>query len=274
MLAFLAQDADRRVFCYANADLCKDQQNDEILQFVSFWEQRTGRPPAELIFDSRLTTHANLNRLNRKGIRFITLRRRSAKLLRELAAQPASAWRRIELDGVSRAYRTPRVLDRKITLPDYEGPLRQLAVTDLGHEEPTLLITNQLGCSAAPLISRYARRMVIENGIEDGIDFFHMDALSSAVALKVNCDLQLTLMASSLYRVLGGRIGHGYETAKSRHLFRDFIDATATVTLGETEVVVHFQKRAHNPLLLAAGFDKTQVKVPWLGDKSLHFVFG
>jgi hypothetical protein len=274
VLAFLAQDADRRVFCYANVDLRKDQQNDEILQFVSFWEQRTGRPPAELSFDSRLTTHANLNRLNRKGIRFITLRRRSAKLLRELAAQPASAWRRIELEGVSRAYRTPRVLDRKITLPDYEGSLRQLAVTDLGHEEPTLLITNQLRCSAAPLISRYARRMVIENGIEDGIDFFHMDALSSAVALKVNCDLQLTLMASSLYRVLGGRIGHGYETVKSRHLFRDFIDATATVMLGETDVVVRFQKRAHNPLLLAAGFDKTQVKVPWLGDKSLHFVFG
>src|SRR5512135_908334 len=274
VLAFLAQDADRRVFCYANADLRKDQQNDEILRFVSFWEQRTGRAPAELIFDSRLTTHADLNRLNRQGIRFITLRRRSAKLLRELAAQPASVWRRIELEGVSRAYRTPRVLDRKITLPDYEGPLRQLAVTDLGHEEPTVLITNQIGRSAAPLISRYARRMVIENGIEDGIDFFHMDALSSAVALKVNCDLQLTLMASSLYRVLGGRIGHGYETAKSRHLFRDFIDATATVTLGETEVVVRFQKRAHNPLLLAAGFDKTQVKVPWLGDKSLHFVFG
>ncbi len=274
VLAFLAQDADRRVFCYANADLRKDQQNDEILRFVSFWEQRTGRPPAELIFDSRLTTHANLNRLNRRGIRFITLRRRSAQLLRELAAQPASVWRRIELEGVSRAYRTPRVLDRKITLPDYEGPLRQLAVTDLGHEEPTVLITNQIGRSAAPLISRYARRMVIENGIEDGIDFFHMDALSSAVALKVNCDLQLTLMASSLYRMLGGRIGHGYETAKSRHLFRDFIDATATVTLRETDVVVRFQKRAHNPLLLAAGFDKTQVKVPWLGDKSLRFVFG
>ncbi len=274
VLAFLAQDADRRVFCYANADLRKDQQNDEILRFVSFWEQRTGRAPAELIFDSRLTTHANLDRLNRQGIRFITLRRRSAKLLRELAAQPAWAWRRIELEGVSRAYRTPRVLDRKITLPDYEGSLRQLAVTDLGHEEPTLLITNQLGCSAAPLISRYARRMVIENGIEDGIDFFHMDALSSAVALKVNCDLQLTLMASSLYRLLGGRIGHGYETAKSRHLFRDFIDATATVTLGEADVVVRFQKRAHNPLLLAAGFDKTRVEVPWLGDRSLHFVFG
>ena len=45
----------------------------------------------------------------------------------------------------------------------------------------------------------------------DGIVFLHMDALSSAVAMKVDCDLQLTLMASSMYRLLAGRIGHGYE---------------------------------------------------------------
>ena len=73
--------------------------------------------------------------------------------------------------------------------------------------------------------------MVIENSIADGIDFFHMDALSSAVAMKVDCDLQLTLMASSLYRLLGQRIGNGYETAKSRRLFRDPADATAQVTI-------------------------------------------
>ena len=274
VLAFLAQDADRRVFCYANADLRKEQQNDEVLRFVTFWQQRTGRLPGELIFDSRLTTYANLHRLNQQGIPFITLRRRSAALLREITAQPASAWRRIELDGVSRAYRTPRVLDRQIMLPDYDGPLRQLVAADLGHEAPTVLITNQLRRSAAALIERYAQRMLIENGIEDGIDFFHMDALSSAVALKVNCDLQLTLMASSLYRLLGGRLGHGYETAKARHLFRDFIGATATVTLAATDIEVRFQKRAHNPLLLAAGFDQTEVRVPWLDRKRLRFVFG
>ena len=45
MLAFLAQDADTRVFCYANGELRKDQQNDEILRFVDFWKQRTGRCP-------------------------------------------------------------------------------------------------------------------------------------------------------------------------------------------------------------------------------------
>jgi hypothetical protein len=112
-----------------------------------------------------------------------------------------------------------------ITNPD--GPLRQLTVAELGHEEPTLLLTNQLSRSASHLIGRHAQRMLIENNIEDAIDFFHMDALSSAVAMKVNCDLQLTLMASSLYRLLAVRIGNRYEVAKSRHLFRDFVDASA-----------------------------------------------
>ena len=30
---------------------------------------------------------------------------------------------------------------------------------------------------------------------------------------------------------------------------------------------MRFQKRAHNPLLVAAGFDKTDEVVPWLGRK-------
>jgi len=274
MLAFLAQDAETRVFCYANGELRKDQQHDEILHFVEFWKQRTGRLPEELIFDSQLTTYANLSKLTSMGIQFITLRRRSRTLLDGIAQTPPSAWRRIELENVSRAYKTPRVLDRRIRLHGYDGPLRQLTVTDLGHEEPTLLLTNQLDRSASQLVGRYARRMLIENNIEDGIDFFHIDALSSAVAMKVNCDLQLTLMASSLYRLLAAQVGNGYEVAKSRHLFRDFIDATAGITIAEEEFVVKFQKRAHSPLLIAAGFHETDLAVPWLGGKRLRLVFG
>jgi hypothetical protein len=274
ILAFLAQDGDKHFFCYANSDLRKAEQNDEILAFVQFWKERTGKVPAELIFDSKLTTYAKLNDLNQQGVAFITLRRRSPQLVQELSARPRSAWRRIELDGVSRLYKTPRILDETVTLADYAGPIRQITVADLGHEEPTLLLTNQWRRSAAKLITRYARRMLIENNIEDGVNFFHMDALSSAVALKVNCDLQLTLMASSLYRHLGQRIGNGYETVKSRHLFRDFIDATAHIDLDTRGIWVQFQKRAHNPLLLAAGFDKTEVRIPWLGNRRLRFTFG
>jgi hypothetical protein len=274
MLAFLAQDADTRVFCYANGQLRKEEQNDEILQFVSYWEQRTGQVPNELIFDSKLTTYANLNQLNQKGIDFITLRRRSQKMLAAIAQRPASAWRRVDLQNVSRAYRRPRILDDKVHLKGYDGPIRQLTVADLGHEEPTLLLTNQMRRAASTLIERYAQRMVIENGIADGIDFFHMDALSSAVAMKITCDLQLTLMASSLYRLLGAQVGRGYEAAKGRHIFRDFIDAVGLITLTDHEIIVQYQKRAHNPLLIAAGFATTDVSVPWLGDKRLRLVFG
>jgi hypothetical protein len=274
VLAFLARDAEQRVFCYARADIRKQEQADEVLNFVAFWKQRAGKNPEELIFDSKLTTYANLNRLNQRGIAFLTLRRRLPALLQGIEDAPASAWRRIELEGVSRIYRTPRILDQQIKLADYDRPIRQLAVTDLGHEEPTVLLTNQLKRSAAKLVERYAQRMLIENQIEDGIDFFHMDALSSAVALHVTCDLQLTLMASSLYRLLGARIGRGYEVAKSRHLFRDFIDATAVIRVTDKEVVVRFQRRAHNPLLLAAGFAQTDVSIPWLGKKRLRIDLG
>jgi len=274
VLAFLAQDADKRVFCYANAAVRKETQNDEILRFVEYWKQRTGHLPEELVFDSKLTTYRNLSRLNELGIPFITLRRRDPKMLKEIHAQPVSAWRRIELESIARAYRTPRILDQTVTLRDYAGSIRQITVTDLGHEEPTIVVTNQLRRSAIQLIGRYAQRMLIENGIADGVDFFHIDALSSAVAMKVDCDLQLTLMASSLYRLLGEQVGNGYATAKSQHIFRDFINAVAQVMITEREIIVRFQKRAHNPLLMAAGFDKTNLPVPWLGNRRLQLVFG
>lgn len=274
LLAFLARDADKHVFCYANGQVRKEDQNEQILRFVRYWKQRTGHLPEELIFDSRLTTYANLNQLNQQGIGFITLRRRSRQMLAEIYQKPPGAWRRVQLKNLARAYSRPRVLDETISLKDYEGPIRQLTVTDLGHEQPTLLLTNQLRRSPATLIGRYAQRMLIENGIADGIDFFHMDALSSAVAMKVNCDLQLTLMASSLYRLLGSRIGNGYAEAKARHIFRDLVDAVASLHITDKKILVRFQKRAHNPLLIAAGFDKLHPPVPWLAGRRLKLAFG
>jgi hypothetical protein len=109
--------------------------------------------------------------------------------------------------------------------------------------------------------------MVIENSIADGVDFFPMDALSSAAAMKVDCDPQPAMLASGLYRLLGQRIGNGYRTARSLHIFRDRVDATAQVTIADPAIDVRFQKRVHSPLLLAAGFDKTDLPIPWLDGK-------
>ena len=273
ILAFLARDDEARVLCYANATLRKAAQNDEILRFAEEWHQRTGTWPGELLFDSRLTTYANLARLHQLGIRFLTLRRRGPTLLAALAAAPRSAWRRITLHNIGRAYRHPRILDQQITLTDYPDPIRQIAVTDLGHDKPTLLLTNQLQETPTRLVDRYARRMLIENAIGQAIDRFHMDALSAAVPLKIDIDLQLTVMAATLYRLLAERIGHGHQHQAPRTLFRKFIHATADLTIDESTITVHYGRRANNPFLVQQGFAEQQCRVPWLGNRVLRFEF-
>jgi hypothetical protein len=273
MLVFLARDATERVLCYAKTGIPKAQQPDAILRFVEFWQQRTGHRPEELVFDSQLTTYAHLHQLNQHGIRFMTLRRRSKKMLGQIWSRPASAWQRITLRSLTRTFRTPKVLDERIHLPGYTGTLRQVTVIDLGHEEPTILLTNHLTLSCAALITRYAQRMLIENGISEAIQFFHLDALSSMVGLKVDFDLQITLMASALYRLLATTIGREYERAQAKQLFRNLLDLTATVTIDHQEVIVTLDKRAHNPYLVASGLADQPTPMPWFGGKQLRIRF-
>jgi hypothetical protein len=269
ILAFFAQDGDHRVFCYANADIAKRDHRDEILRFVEYWKKHTGRYPEELVFDSQLTTYRNLSKLNALEIRFLTLRRRSEKLLERLAKTPSPAWRRTTLRSLTREFRTPRVLDEAIELNGYSGRLRQLSVVDLGHEEPTIIVTNHMKQAPATLITRYAQRMLIENGLADAVDFFHVDALSSAVGLKVDFDLQLTLMASCLYRMIGERIGRQYQRAHARQIFRNLLDVPGVVEIGPQNVVVELARHAHNPLLSASGLMDEPTRMEWLGGKRL-----
>src|ERR1700730_1057358 len=142
VLVFLARDATARVLCYAHAGIPKDQKAAEILRFADFWQERTGSLPSELVFDSQLTTYQHLHQLNQRGIGFLTLRRRTRSMLGRLWSLPASAWRRITLPALTRTFRTPSVLDERISLAGYTGQLRQITVIDLGHEEPTILLTN------------------------------------------------------------------------------------------------------------------------------------
>jgi hypothetical protein len=273
ILVFLARDAEARVLCYANAGVTKADQAGEILRFVAFWHKHTGSLPRELVFDSQLTTYEHLNELNRKGILFMTLRRRSRKMLGQVFSRPASAWRRITLNSLTRTFRTPKVLDERIRLKGYDGTLRQVTVTDLGHEEPTIILTNNVSITAPALVTRYAQRMLIENGISDAIQFFHLDALSSMIGLKIDFDLQITLMAASLYRLMAGRIGREYERAQAKKIFRNLLDVSATVVVNDDEVIVTLDKRAHNPYLVASGLADTPTSMPWCGNKQLIIRF-
>jgi hypothetical protein len=260
VLVFLAQDAESRALCYSNADLRKGEEADEVLDFVRFWKKNHGELPGQLVFDSRLTTQQKLVQLDDMEISFITLRRRSPNMLKEISELAPSAWRRVELDVPTRKYRTPKVFEQKVVLAG--RAFRQLYITDLGHDEPTVLLTNQRRTAIAELITRYAQRMLIENAISDSVRFFHMDALSSAVGLKVDFDLALLVIASGLYRLLSRRI-RGYSEAQARLIFRDLINIPADVEITEKQVRVSFHRRSHLPLILSSGLTDTPVKVPW-----------
>jgi hypothetical protein len=272
ILVFLAQEADSQVVCYSCADVRKQEQADQVRRFVEFWRHQTGQWPEELVFDSKLTTFANLGWLQEQDITFMTLRRRSPGLLREIANTPRSAWRTVHLDVPHRQYQNPKVFEQRVHLPGYSGPVRQMFITDLGHEEPTILLTNDLQSTAAKRITRYARRMLIENHLADAVDFFHLDALSSAVALKVDFDVALTEIATGLYRLMAHQFA-GYESAKARQIYRHFLDTPAQIEIGERRVEVRFPKRAHNPLLLAAGIGTTDVGIPWWNNYKLAITF-
>lgn len=267
VLAFLAQDEQSQSFCYSNADVRQGEQGNEIFAFIAFWKQAHRRLPKELVFDSKLTTQANLARLDQMGIAFITLRQRRPKVLQEVYSLPRSAWRRVELDVLTREYRTPRVYEQRIKL---EGrTFRQIFVLDLGHELPTILLTNQFDTAVQDLIVRYAHRMLIENGLSDAVRFFHLDALSSAVGLKVDFDLALLVIASGLYRLLARQM-RGYADAQARRIFQDLVDLPAQVEVSEAEVRVEFHRRAHLPIVLASGLCDQPVVIPWWEGKRLR----
>jgi len=239
ILTFLAQDADSQVFCYSNADIRKGEEADEIFRFIDFWTRKHGSVPQFLVFDSKLTTYEGLDRLDEAGIAFMTLRRRSRKLLEEVAGLAPSAWRTITLDVPHRKYRTPRVFEQKVC--PRRCSFRQLFIADLGHEEPTILLTNDRKSTANQLITRYARRMLIENALSDAVRFFHIDALSSSVGFKVDYDMALLVLASGLYRLMANRM-RGYDDAQARQIFRDLIDMSADVAITHKEVTVRFHR--------------------------------
>jgi hypothetical protein len=194
--------------------------------------------------------------------------------LAEIYARPNSAWRRITLRSLARRYRTPRVFDERIALRGYgDKPIRQLSILDLDHEEPTILLTNDLNATPSNLITRYAQRMLIENGIAEAIHFFHIDALSSMAGLKVDFDLQLTLMANSLYRVFAQRLPENYRRSTAKVLFDNLLDVSGRVDIEERRIIVTLDKRAHNPYLVDCGFADQPTPMPWLQDKELIIAF-
>lgn len=115
--------------------------------------------------------------------------------------------------------------------------------------------------------------MLIENSISEAIQIFHIDSLSSMIGMKVDFDLQITLMASSLYRLTAKRIRREYEKVTAKKLFRNLLDVSASVSVDERQVTVVIDKRAHNPYIVASGLANDPNPRPGFGGKRLVITF-
>lgn len=272
VLSFFALEQDSRVLCYANANLTRAEQPAEVMRFVEFWNELTGSDPGWLYFDSKVTTYPELHRLNRRGIHFVTIRRRGASVVRRLSRLPASAWARAVIDTPKRFHQRIRYIDERVRLPGYEGQIRQVAIDGLGNERPTLLISNNEQETARNLIIRYAGRNRVEDGLGSAVNFFHLDCLASEVRLNVDLDAAMTVLANGCNRWLGRQL-KGYEKAQPKQLYRRFVETAGLVEVGEDRVVVTLDRRSHNPILREAALDRDALPIPWLANRRVQFVY-
>lgn len=271
VLTFFARDSDTHNLVYANADVSKATQNREPIAFCDHWKAATGADPHMLVMDQKVTTHAVLGELNERGILFLTLRMRSTSLMNYINTLTPADYTTVTLDRAGKRTK-PRVHESiDVKLKDYPGTVRQLIVTGLGHDAPTVIITNDRTSTVKQLIQRYARRMGIEQRLAEIIRAFHADALSSTVNLNVDLDMTLCVLAHAVLTALGTRLP-GYGSVTPDTVQRRFIETPGEIITNSDTITVRLDRRAYSPTLRQSKLPAATT-VPWLGNRTLRFEY-
>jgi transposase len=238
VLCFFAQDLETTYLCYSNGQISKEEAPDEILNFIAFYKSSHGVLPNCLVFDSKLTTYKNLNVLDKDlGIKFITLKRRGKNILENI--KKITDWTKIRVNKTTRKYQLLKIYEEPVAIKDYDGHLRQIIVTGTGRERPMLIITNDFDTPPKEIIETYALRWLIENNIQENVDFFNLNALSSPIVVKVDFDIAITLIANTLYKILAGKFKL-FDKAKPKTIYRNIVQGAAKVNIHSDTVKIIF----------------------------------
>jgi hypothetical protein len=269
-LTLFAQDAGSKLILYTAADIQRKEADDQVMSFLSFWKKVQRGIKPTFVFDSKFTTYPKLSALNQQGIRFITLRRRGKNMLD--GTEALESWKRIHIPHAKRKYPNPLVHESFITLPDYEGDLRQVIVRGNGHEKPAFLISNDFDTPSELLVGNYARRWRVENVISEAVKFFNLNALSSPILVKVHFDVVMTMIADTLYTMLAQKL-RGFESCDASKIHRLFVKGKGKVTLKGNEITVIFPRKAHNPILRSVPWHRLPQALSWLDGVALDLRF-
>jgi len=269
VLAALCQDPDTGIFCYSDAEFRHQNQPDCVPEFVDFWKQG-GKKPSCLIFDSKFTTYQNLEKLDKGKVKFITLRRRSKELLRDVEKIPEEEWKKVTVEGPSRKHGRLAVHESEIVLPQTKRPLRQIIISGNGYEKEAFIITNDRERPASQIIRQHGKRWNVEKGISEQIEFFHLNSQSSSIVVKVDFDLTMTIAAHNFYRTMAQDLA-GFERETSCSLNGKFFNNGGQFKVQNDSIIIEMKKTRHLPLLMESLLKYQHVKIPWLDNRKLLF---
>jgi hypothetical protein len=269
-LTLFAQDAHTKLMLYTAADIRRSEANDQVFAFLSFWKNVHRGVKPTLVFDSKFTGYAQLSKLNQQNIKFLTLRRRGENLIHQI--DQITSWKRIHIPHPKRKFPNPLVHESLVSLRHYEGLVRQIVVRENGHDKPAFLITNDRNSPLELLVANYARRWRVENGIAEAVKFFHLNALSSPILIKVHFDVLMTMMADTLYTMLARHL-RGFEECDAPTLYRHFVQGKGTLEVSQGKVNLFYPRRAHNPILRAVPWHQFPRALPGFNhaELALHF---
>jgi hypothetical protein len=270
VLTLVAQDADTKLLLYSATDIQRSEASDQVHSFMSYWSKVNRGVKPTLVFDSKFTEYENLSRLNQQGIKFITLRRRGDELIEKVKS--IEEWQRITIPHPKRKFPNPLVHESTIALRNYEGDVRQVIIRGNGREKPAFLVTNDFKIPLDLLVGTYARRWRVENGIGEAVKFFHLNALSSSILIKVYFDVVMTMIADTLYDMLAKQL-RGFEDCNAQTIYRHFVQGKGTVSIDDGNLHVSYPRRAHNPILRAVPWENMPMILPAFSKKfSMSFM--
>jgi transposase len=273
MLAVLGQDPDSGIIDYGETGIRHNEQDDVVLEFLDFY--RAGKAKADcglkwLVFDSKFTPYGNLRKLEDSGIRFITIRRRGKNIVDKLEKLPNTAWKKIRVMNADGKGRMLKVYEEEVFIKEYGKTVRQIAITGHGKIKPALIITNDPEIDQASLIRKYSRRWLVEKGISEQIEFFHLNRVSSSMVIKVDFDLTMTVLAHNLYRLLAMNLP-GYSHATAASLYDTFLRNSGEVEIQDDDIHVRMKKKRNLPALLGEMEQLNTVRLPWMNNHKLIF---
>ena len=274
MLAVLAQDPDSGIIDYGNTDVMHKNESAVVLEYLDFYksDQSDNQKLKYLVFDSKFTNYENLNIIDEKGIKFVTIRRRGKNIVKEIESIHSESVKKIRVMNANMKGRTLYVNDRNIVLKGYHNKkkIRQISITGHGKIKPALIITNDFDLKIEDIARKYSRRWLVEKTIAEQTDFFHLNRISSSMVIKVDFDLTMTILAHNLYRLFALELDR-YSHLSDVKIFEKFIANSGTIEIANNNLNVKLKKKRNLPTLLTMMDENKNIKIPFLNNKKIIF---